>query len=180
MNEYTESALQTLFQVYIELGKKQKALTLINRLSDLRPNDKTNELKRIGLYQGNEQYGLALSTYENLIETSDNSELEFYIGGYEDLAIIYIKKLMELGKSNEAFYTAEKLIYYNPENKLAYQYAINNAALIHDEYSFDNYAVVASQKFPDELFFKLKLHNVSNKKNTKNQGYFMIFWWNIR
>ena len=54
----------------------------------------------------------------------------FYVIGYEELAVPYIKKCMEAGATKKSYEESVKLISLNPSSDLGLRYAINSSGLL--------------------------------------------------
>ena len=96
-------------------------------------------------------------------EHSDEDMRMFYVIGYEELAIPYIKKCMEAGNTQRAHDTACKLVQLNPSSDLGLRYAINTSALLKQYDKFQQYTEQGLQYYPNEPFYQTKLATIYDR-----------------
>lgn len=109
-----------------------------------------------------------MQLYLSAIEQSDEDMRIFYVIGYEELAIPYIKKCMEAGATQKAYDEAVKLVSLNPSSDLGLRYAINSSGLLGKYDEFEKYTAQGINFYPEEPFYQAKRATVLDRdKNTK-------------
>ena len=97
-----------------------------------------------------------MQLYLSAIEQSDEDMRIFYVIGYEELAVPYIKKCMEAGATKKAYEESVKLISLNPSSDLGLRYAINSAGLLGKYDEFEKYTAQGINYYPEEPFYQAK------------------------
>ena len=105
----------------------------------------------------------ALQLYLSAIEQSDEDMRIFYVIGYEELAIPYIKKCMEAGATQKAYDEAVKLVSLNPSSDLGLRYAINSSGLLGKYDEFEKYTAQGINFYPEEPFYQAKRATVLDR-----------------
>ena len=82
------------------------------------PDYENCTLKRAFILDKMDKTEEALQLYLSAIEQSDEDMRIFYVIGYEELAVPYIKKCMEAGATKKAYEESVKLISLNPSSDL--------------------------------------------------------------
>lgn len=129
-SEITGIAWERALGCYISMKKYNEALAALDTLTTRYPEYENGIWKRAFILDKMDKTAEALDIYLSAIEHSDENMRMFYVIGYEELAIPYIKKCMEAGNTQRAHDTACKLVQLNPSSDLGLRYAINTSALL--------------------------------------------------
>ena len=129
-SEITGIAWERALGCYISMKKYNEALAALDTLTTRYPEYENGIWKRAFILDKMDKTAEALDIYLSAIEHSDEDMRMFYVIGYEELAIPYIKKCMEAGNTQRAHDTACKLVQLNPSSDLGLRYAINTSAIL--------------------------------------------------
>lgn len=138
-SEITGIAWERALGCYISMKKYNEALAALDTLTTRYPEYENGIWKRAFILDKMDKTAEALDIYLSAIEHSDEDMRMFYVIGYEELAIPYIKKCMEAGNTQRAHDTACKLVQLNPSSDLGLRYAINTSALLKQYDKFQQY-----------------------------------------
>ena len=125
-SEITGIAWERALGCYISMKKYNEALAALDTLTTRYPEYENGIWKRAFILDKMDKTAEALDIYLSAIEHSDEDMRMFYVIGYEELAIPYIKKCMEAGNTQRAHDTACKLVQLNPSSDLGLRYAISS------------------------------------------------------
>lgn len=97
----------------------------------------------------------------DMLETAlqDTTQLEMraaYVSAYEEIAVPYIKKLIEEGATRKAYDESVRLVGVNPSSELGLQYVINMSSELERYDDYDLYADMALSIYPENTAFLLK------------------------
>ena len=149
-SEITGIAWERALGCYISMKKYNEALAALDTLTTRYPEYENGIWKRAFILDKMDKTAEALDIYLSAIEHSDEDMRMFYVIGYEELAIPYIKKCMEAGNTQRAHDTACKLVQLNPSSDLGLRYAINTSALLKQYDKFQQYTEQGLQYYPNE------------------------------
>ena len=150
-SEITGIAWERALGCYISMKKYNEALAALDTLTTRYPEYENGIWKRAFILDKMDKTAEALDIYLSAIEHSGEDMRMFYVIGYEELAIPYIKKCMEAGNTQRAHDTACKLVQLNPSSDLGLRYAINTSA---DNYPLF-YAEIVHKNIADRHDFVL-------------------------
>ena len=162
-SEITGIAWERALGCYISMKKYNEALAALDTLTTRYPEYENGIWKRAFILDKMDKTAEALDIYLSAIEHSDEDMRMFYVIGYEELAIPYIKKCMEAGNTQRAHDTACKLVQLNPSSDLGLRYAINTSALLKQYDKFQQYTEQGLQYYPNEPFYKTKLATIYDR-----------------
>ncbi len=77
---------------------------------------------------------------------------------------------MQDGATNRAYYEAQRLLEVNPDSDLGLRYAINAAALLGKSEEFEHYAQIGAEKYPNDLFYKVKIAQSLDEKGEYDES----------
>lgn len=162
--EITGVAWERALGCYIQMKHYNEALAALDTLTTRYPEYENGILKRAFILDKMDRTNEALNIYLSAIEHSDEDMRVFYVIGYEEIAIPYIKKCMEAGNTQRAYDTACKLVQLNPSSDLGLRYAINSAALLRHYDKFHEYTAQGLLYYPNEPFFKTKMATLYDRE----------------
>lgn len=159
------SALEKLYSCYIQKRQYPQALDMLNELSRITYSVSLLE-KRAYVYskQGSSIEGLKLLE-DTLMATQDEVYKDRLISAYEEIAIPYIKTLIEDGAWYDALQASENFLRIKPSSFEALQYSINVAASLGREEDFEKYVAQALVYYPTNAFFIVKQSSIFNSKD---------------
>ena len=155
-NEMNNTALERTLGCYINLKRYNEALAILDTLTLRNPNYENGVLKRATILDKMDKTEDALLLYLSAIEHADNDMRMFYVIGYEEIAVPYIKKCLEAGATFKAYDIANQLLKLNPSSDLGLRYAINSAGMLGKYDKFEEYTQQGLSYYPDEPFYKVK------------------------
>lgn len=162
-SEITGIAWERALGCYISMKKYNEALAALDTLTTRYPEYENGIWKRAFILDKMDKTAEALDIYLSAIEHSGEDMRMFYVIGYEELAIPYIKKCMEAGNTQRAHDTACKLVQLNPSSDLGLRYAINTSALLKQYDKFQQYTEQGLQYYPNEPFYQTKLATIYDR-----------------
>lgn len=155
-NEMTGAAWEKALSCYINMKRYNDALAALDTITLHFPNYENGTLKRAFILDKMDKTEEALQLYLSAIEQSEEDMRIFYVIGYEELAVPYIKKCMEAGATQKAYEEAVKLVSLNPSSDPGLKYAINSAGLLGKYGEFEKYTEQGINFYPEEPFFQAK------------------------
>lgn len=161
--ELTGAALNKLYSCYIATNKYEEAYDTYTYIKPLLTKNESMQ-KEAELLYGLGRKEDALQIYTDAIANStDTIERKFYINGYEELAVPYIKDKMEKGEYGKAYSATVQLLDYLPSNYLGLLYAVNIAGQMNDNGSFDKYTALGREAYPNDPYFMIKQAAIYNR-----------------
>ena len=155
-NETNGAAWEKALNCYINMKRYNEALATLDTITLHFPNYENGTLKRAFILDKMDKTEEALQLYLSAIEQSDEDMRVFYVIGYEELAIPYIKRCMEAGATKKAYNEAAKLVSLNPSSDLGLRYAINSSGLLGKYDEFEKYTEQGINYYPEEPFYQTK------------------------
>lgn len=162
-DEITGVAWERALSCHISMKHYTEALGALDTLTTRYPEYENGIWKRTFILDKMNKTNEALDLYLSAIEHSDENMRIFYVIGYEELAVPYIKRCMEAGATQKAYDIANQLIQLNPSSDLGLRYAINSAALLGKFDKFQEYTEQGIQYHPEEPFFQAKQASIHNQ-----------------
>ena len=154
--ETNAAAWEKALGCYINLKRYNEALAALDTITLQVPDYENGTLKRAFILDKMDKTEEALQLYLSAIEQSDEDMRIFYVIGYEELAVPYIKNCMEAGATQKAYNHAVRLINLNPSSDLGLRYAINSAGLLGKFDEFEKYTEQGINYYPEEPFYQAK------------------------
>lgn len=155
-NEVNGAAWEKALSCYINMKRYNEALATLDTITLHFPDYENGTLKRAFILDKMDKTEEALQLYLSVIEQSDEDMRIFYVIGYEELAVPYIKKCMEAGATKKAYEESVKLISLNPSSDLGLRYAINSSGLLGKYDEFEKYTAQGINYYPEEPFYQAK------------------------
>lgn len=162
--ETSGAAWEKALGCYINLKRYNEALTTLDTITLHFPDYENGTLKRAFILDKMDKTEEALQLYLSAIEQSDEDMRIFYVIGYEELAVPYIKKCMEAGATQKAHDLAVQLVSLNPSSDLGLRYAINSSGLLGKYDEFEKYTEQGINFYPEEPFFQSKRATVFERE----------------
>ncbi|MCL2327660.1 MAG: tetratricopeptide repeat protein [Bacteroidetes bacterium] len=164
-DEDTKRAAQnSLFNAYLLAGDYNNALGVLNEMIEREPRNPDLLVKRSDVYLKQKRYQAAQSTYEQVLNIVSEEQRPQYLKGYADMNSVIVKELNEQYRYNEAKEYVEKWLEYDPDNLQALKYAVNLSYSTKKYDDMREYAERGAETYPDEMFFKIKLAELSGAK----------------
>ncbi|WP_026811679.1 tetratricopeptide repeat protein [Arenibacter latericius] len=158
--ELKRIAKTSIFNASLAQGNYKEALKALNELDVIEPGNKDLLIKRAELYFQQKKYQDATSAYEQAINFSEGDNKSKNLIGYADMVIQIINSLNHDFRYNEAFRFVKKWLEVDPDSQSAYHYAIRFAHLTGDDDALYKYAKRGDNRFPKDVFFKIKLAEI--------------------
>lgn len=155
-NDVNGAAWEKALSCYINMKRYNEALATLDTITLHFPDYENGTLKRAFILDKMDKTEEALQLYLSAIEQSDEDMRIFYVIGYEELAVPYIKKCMEAGATKKAYEEAIKLVSLNPSSDLGLRYAINSSGLLGKYDEFEKYTAQGINYYPEEPFYQAK------------------------
>ncbi|GGW45284.1 tetratricopeptide repeat protein [Arenibacter certesii] len=153
-------AKTSIFNASLAQGNYNEALKALNELDFLEPDNKDLIVKRADLYFQQKDYQNATSAYEQAIAFSKGEEKRRNLDGYANMVIQIINNLNHDFRYKEALKFIKKWLEVDPHYQSAYHYAIKFTHLTGDKNAMHAYAQMGADRFPKDLFFKIKLAEI--------------------
>lgn len=150
------AAWEKVLSCYINMKRYNEALATLDTIMLNSPDYESGTLKRASILDKMGKTEEALQLYLSAIEQSDEDMRIFYIIGYEEMAVSYIKQCIEAGATQKAYDLSVQLVSLNPSSDLGLRYAINSAGLLGKHYEFEKFTEQGIYFYPDEPFFQVK------------------------
>lgn len=150
------SAMEKMLTCYTEMKRYNEALGTLDTLH-LHGYDTTTFIdKKAYLLDKMGKTTEALNLYYTAYKDSSDINREVYASAYEEMAIPYIKNLMQNGYTRLAHDASVKLLDVNPQSDLGLHYAINTSAALGNFDEFDKFTNMGLYYYPNDLFYKIK------------------------
>lgn len=155
--ETASSAWNKIYTCYYERRQYDMALSALDSAQMYLPTEASFVVRKATTY---DKQGRTLRALDMLDEALDSTNLDDqklqYTAAYEEIAVPFIKKLVENGATRKAFDESSRLLEINPSSQLGLHYAINSAALLNRYEDYDRLVTSARYIYPEETFFLVK------------------------
>ena len=160
--ELITAARQKLYSCYIATNKYAEAYDIYTDIRPLMTKEESVQ-KEAELLYGLDRKEEALQVYVRAIaDETDNRNRIFYVSGYKELAIPYIKEKIGNGEYVRAYSATMQLLDYEPDNYLGLLYAVNLSAQMNDNESVERYTAVGREVYPNDPHFMVKQASIYN------------------
>lgn len=163
--EVNGAAWEKALNCYINMNRYNEALASLDTITLHFPDYENGTLKRAFILNKMDKTEEALQLYLSAIGQSDEDMRIFYVIGYEELAVPYIKRCMEAGATQKAYDIAVQLVSLNPSSDLGLRYAINSSGLLGRYDEFEKYTEQAINFYPEEPFFQAKRATIYERES---------------
>lgn len=149
-----------LYNIYMTTGDYNNALGILSEYEESETNNADLYVKRATIYMKQEQYTLAVSTYEHAIRIAPEEQRAKYIGGYSDMLTLIVKDLNEQFLYDKSILYVKRWLQYDPNNMIALRYAVNLSYIAKDYDEMLRCAQKGNEIYPQDVFFKIKLAEI--------------------
>lgn len=164
------SAQERLATCYTMLKRYNEALATVEALKEYYPAYPLYVERKGEILNQMGHVPAALDLYYVAYNDTATINRDIYAMAYEETAVPYIKKLMQDGASSRAYYEAQRLLEVNPDSDLGLRYAINASALLGKTDEFEQYAQIGAEKYPNDLFYKVKVAQSLDEKGKYDES----------
>ncbi|MEI5984454.1 MULTISPECIES: YaiO family outer membrane beta-barrel protein [Sphingobacterium] len=157
--EERDYALNSMYNAYYQTGRFSDAIVLLQEKINLDPRNVDLKIKLSGIYEVQEQYERAAEIYESVLTEVSQVERENYVSGYNDLMLKMVKLANEQGNYPLAYQWTKRWLKHFPQDKYALMYGVNLSNQLGLKEEMLAHAQMASNLYPQDIPFKLKLAN---------------------
>lgn len=156
--DITASALNREYACYYEMRRYDEALVALDSMYAIDPDEMAYFVRKADLLnrKGNPSEALDVLDSAMLDSTAEQDMRAAYVAAYEEIAVPYIKGLIDEGASYLAFSESSRLLACNPSSVEGLQYAIGMADLLGRTDAYDYYVDLARSFYPDRTDFIVK------------------------
>lgn len=163
--EVKESAYSRIVNCNTELRRYEAAETALETLHRLYPNRSGYVEKHADLLRRRGRTEQALAFLEKYATSAtDQFDRYMYVSAYEEMALPYIKSLMNNGATTRAYVYCKKLLHLLPSSEDGLKYATNAAAQLQHWDDFESYVKQGRQIYPDDRFYIVKQATIYNRE----------------
>ena len=155
-DETLRAGWEKVFACRVLMKRYEEALGTLDTLARRFPDTGNLIGKRALVLDKMGRSSEAMHLYLGAIDHADPRMRDFYVAGYADIAIPYIKQCLEAGATAHAFAEADQLLRIDPDNDLALRYAINSAGQLGRSEVFREYTDRGLARYPREPFYLAK------------------------
>lgn len=168
--EIKTAAYEKLYTCYVQKKQYSEALKVLDMLS--LGSSSTSLLERkVSIYAKQERTIEGLKLIEDsLAVTNVESSRVRLIAAYEEVAIPYIKSLVEEGALYDALSAANNLLKIKPSSLEALQYTVNISYTLGAYDDFEKYVALALTHYPTNAFFVVKQSTILNDKKESQRA----------
>ena len=157
------SASEKALNCYTNMNRYNEALSMLDSIKSRIPSFAGYVEKKAFILDKTGRTPDALKMFENALKDSSDLMKEFYVSGYEEIAVPYIKRLLASGATRQAYEASVKLLEISPRNDLALHYAINSSASLGKFDEFRRYTMQGLNYYPTDIFYKIKQASVFDR-----------------
>ena len=151
------AALDKTYACYYELRRYDDALAVLDSIHEEYPDYGGYFVKKADVFSRRGQTSEALDVLNLAMSDTVQTELyPMYAAAYEEIAIPYIKELIERGASGRAFGESVHLLEVNPSSYEGLQYAIGMSDRLDRHEDYDAYVSQARSIYPEDIDFIVK------------------------
>lgn len=155
--EVRASALNREYSCYYEMRDYDKALEVLDKMRGNGPDETGYFVKMADILNLQGHTNAALAVLDSAMRDTTNLEMHaLYASAYEEIAVPYIKGLIDEGASYRAFDESSRLLAVNPSSVEGLQYAIGMADLLGRYDAYDRYVTMARSIYPERTDFIVK------------------------
>ena len=156
-SEVRESAYSRIVTCNMQLKRYADAEKALNEYEKLYPNATNAVLKHADILNrsGKTEAALALLAKKYSNEQDALTQAQ-YVNAYEEIAVLYIKKLMNLGAVSKAYQQSLQLMEIYPRSEDALRYAINASAQLKRWNEHSRLVALGRERYPEENFYVAK------------------------
>lgn len=156
-DETVKSALNKKYTCYFETKRYAAANVLLDSIRSKYPQTPNYIARKTQILTSQDRADEALALLDRILNDSiEPSERAFYLSDYEEVALPYIKSLLQKGATHKAMNATETLLRHYPSSYQGLNYALTCTSLLKRHEEHDLYAKMASNYFPDDARFGIK------------------------
>lgn len=180
--EIRYSALSKEYACYFEMKKYDDALATLDRMHVLALGDSVKNaeyfVKKADIFNRQGYTTAALAVLDSVLRDSmDVAVRASYVAAYEEIAVPYIKSLIDEGASFRAYDESVRLLAVNPSNLEGLQYAIGMADLLGRYDAYNDYVRQARSIYPEKTEFIVKQAVSYNRAGEHRRAVDMLRPW---
>lgn len=180
--EIRYSALSKEYACYFEMKKYDDALATLDRMHVLALGDSVKNaeyfVKKADIFNRQGHTTAALAVLDSVLRDSmDVAVRASYVAAYEEIAVPYIKSLIDEGASFRAYDESVRLLAVNPSNLEGLQYAIGMADLLGRYDAYNDYVRQARSIYPEKTEFIVKQAVSYNRAGEHRRAVDMLRPW---
>lgn len=156
-SELKASAMSKAYSCNYELKRYDVAMDILDSLRLIYPDDGSYFVKKADILYHQDNTKGALAVLDSAMR--DTSKLEMraaYASAYEEIAVPYIKSMIEDGATGFAFDESVKLLDLNPSSVEGLQYVLTTSDLLKRYDAYDYYVARARSIYPEETAYVVK------------------------
>ena len=156
-SELKASAMSKAYACNYELKRYDAAMEILDSLRLIYPDDDTYFVKKADIICRKGNTGEALAVLDSAMQDTTKLEMRaMYASAYEEMAVPYIKDMIEEGASGFAFDESVKLLRVNPSSVEGLQYALTTSDMLKRYDAYDYYVAQARSIYPEETVYVVK------------------------
>ena len=180
--EIRYSALSKEYACYFEMKKYDDALAALDRMHVLALGDSLKNaeyfVKKADILNHQGYTTAALAVLDSVLRDSmDVAVRASYVAAYEEIAVPYIKSLIDEGASFRAYDESVRLLAVNPSNLEGLQYVIGMSDLLGRYDAYDKYVLQARSIYPERTDFIVKQAVSYNRAGEHRRAVDMLRPW---
>lgn len=160
-------AQRGLYNTYVNGGRFQDAILVLDDMLLDQPGDVDLMLKKSDLYNKEGRYEYALNLYEQVLGSVSEQDRDRLMSGYSEMIQSRVKSLRENYRLTEARDLCDRWLTMDDRNQEALLYMINICFQIKDNAGMLRYAQIADERYGDDIGFKIKLAEAMNHNPEK-------------
>lgn len=168
--EQRKAALISIYNCSFQQSLFAEAHNVLDMLKQNYPDELEWGAKKASVYGKEGKYREALTEYEQVISKTDPLDKERILIGYDELATVYTKQLIEGYLFKDALPLIDRWLRVNPQSDMAIRYGINVSAQMKDYDLMMKYASLGLRYKPEDTFFKMKLGEAHNIQKDHKQS----------
>lgn len=151
------SAMNKIYMCHYEMRRYGDALALLDSLHASFPDDGGYFVKKADVLNKQGDAPAALAVLDSAMRDTAQLEMrESYASAYEEIAVPYIKVLIERGATFKAFDESVRLLAVNPSSREGLQYVIGMSDQLRRYEAYDSYVSKARSIYPEDIDFIVK------------------------
>lgn len=156
--DITAAALNREYACYYEMRRYDEALAALDSMYAIDPDEMGYFVRKADILNRQGHAPEALDLLDSaMVDSAVEQEMRAaYVSAYEEIAVPYIKSLIEDGASSLAFSRSARLLAYNPSCVEGLQYAIGMSDLLGRTDAYDYYVDLARSVYPERTDFIVK------------------------
>ena len=153
--EAIRSAYLHLFACQYALKDYSKAGNTLEKLHARFPDEHSYVAKRADLIDKSGNPELALRFLSDTLSRTplESADRPGFIASYEEIAVPFIKSLLDAGATVKAYEEVQRLLYYNPSSADGLRFALTATGLLGRNAEYDRYAAAAHSYYPADVAF---------------------------